>query len=247
MIDGVVIEPGRGGSSHEVVSASSLHLERRARRVAAACSDANDGALQPPGETLPTPAPVELCAQAPSGRLCSFLLRDVIVALPNAYQGITPQLQRPFDQFSWQMFVALNWPASADGTPPDDPILQAFAKSSSRPEISLRRVGRAETAGVDQTFQDALADTVWSNYRSSTRSGSRASTHRPFSNLSIPRYLGNAVLETTSRAPRTASPATGPRRRRRDRTRTSSSCCRTRSEGAAIRRIPSGTGARNPC
>jgi hypothetical protein len=146
----------------------------------AACSDANDKALQPPEATEPTPAPVELCAQAPNERICSFLPQDVIVALPNAYQGISPQLQRPFDQFSWQMFVALNWPASPDGTPldvpidqepdaprvwlsyatpfevfggqpddrnpappecdgvgsPEDPILQAFAKSGSRPEIA---------------------------------------------------------------------------------------------------------------
>jgi hypothetical protein len=88
--------------------------------LAAGCSDdKNDDVFQepPPGAGEPTPAPVELCAQAPNDRLCSFLPQDVIVALPNAYQGITPQLQRPFDQFSWQMFVALNWPADASGNP----------------------------------------------------------------------------------------------------------------------------------
>ena len=149
----------------------------------AACSDGNDVALQtspPPGLGEPPPAPVELCAQAPNDQLCSFLPQDVIVELPNAYQGISPSFQRPFDQFSWQMFVALNWPADANGNPlpasitensgaprvwlsyatpfqvfggqpdgrspappecegvgsPDDPVLQAFAKSGKRPEIA---------------------------------------------------------------------------------------------------------------
>src|SRR4029078_3248393 len=33
------------------------------------------------------------------------------------YDGLVPEDQRPFDNFSWQLFLALNWPADAQGNP----------------------------------------------------------------------------------------------------------------------------------
>lgn len=84
-----------------------------------ACSDGSDGPPPPLEDPMPTstPSPVALCAQAPNDRLCSFLPHDITLSLVDAYQGISPELQRPFDEFSWQMFVALNWPADANGNP----------------------------------------------------------------------------------------------------------------------------------
>lgn len=47
---------------------------------------------------------------------------EVDVSLPNGYQGLTPTTQPCFDIFSWQSFVALNWPANPDGSPAQGPI-----------------------------------------------------------------------------------------------------------------------------
>ncbi|MBK8565868.1 MAG: hypothetical protein IPN76_21625 [Saprospiraceae bacterium] len=56
------------------------------------------------------------------GQLCSMLpfepdLTDSKL-FPNGYQATLDSVhQPPFDQFSWQAFVALNWPAGQDGKP----------------------------------------------------------------------------------------------------------------------------------
>ncbi len=42
---------------------------------------------------------------------------EVEVNLPNGYSGLIPSDQVCFDYFSWRSFVALNWPAGADGQP----------------------------------------------------------------------------------------------------------------------------------
>ncbi|MBL7703368.1 MAG: hypothetical protein JNM14_14045 [Ferruginibacter sp.] len=42
---------------------------------------------------------------------------EVDVSLPNGYQGLSPTTQPCFDIFSWQSFIALNWPANPDGSP----------------------------------------------------------------------------------------------------------------------------------
>ena len=77
-----------------------------------------------PTPTIPPVAPNELCAQSPHDQLCSFLPHTVIDAdLQLAgYSQLAATQQRPFDIFSWESFVALNWPANADGTPLSDPI-----------------------------------------------------------------------------------------------------------------------------
>src|SRR5262245_18703188 len=82
---------------------------------------------KPTDEPTPTPTsgnvpPPEYCAQAPNDQLCSFLPHDVIVTLDNGYSALGAVQQRPFDNFSWQSFIALNWPANPDGTPSQGPI-----------------------------------------------------------------------------------------------------------------------------
>ena len=47
----------------------------------------------------------------------SYVPHEVDIFLNNGYQGLTPETQPCFDVFSWQSFVALNWPSNADGTP----------------------------------------------------------------------------------------------------------------------------------
>lgn len=77
-----------------------------------------------PTPTIPPVGPNELCAQAPHDQLCSFLPHTVIDASLQVagYSQLAAAQQRPFDIFSWESFVALNWPAAADGTPLNVPI-----------------------------------------------------------------------------------------------------------------------------
>ena len=49
--------------------------------------------------------------------LCSYLPRDVDFESETGYSGFDSFCQRPFDWFSWQTFVALNWPADSEGNP----------------------------------------------------------------------------------------------------------------------------------
>src|SRR5262245_7833195 len=77
----------------------------------------------PDSGATPAPGP-ELCAQAPHDRLCSFLPHDVNGSFNRGYAGLVPQFQRPFDNFSWQSFLAVNWPADAAGKPLPVPIGQ---------------------------------------------------------------------------------------------------------------------------
>ncbi|MBL7731049.1 MAG: hypothetical protein JNM88_07725 [Chitinophagaceae bacterium] len=60
------------------------------------------------------------------GDLCSYLPRDVDFYQKQAgYSTFIPACQNAFDWFSWQSFVALNWPADADGNPLKVPINEA--------------------------------------------------------------------------------------------------------------------------
>lgn len=63
---------------------------------------------------------ITVCADG-SDALCSYVPRDVTDPGPG-YQGLTATGQAHFDQFSWQMFVALNWPAGEDGDPSSSTI-----------------------------------------------------------------------------------------------------------------------------
>lgn len=87
--------------------------------VQAGCATGHGLPGSPPDRHVPPP---EFCAQAPHDELCSFLPHDVIVNLNLGYSALDATDQRPFDNFSWQSFVALNWPANPDGTPAPGPI-----------------------------------------------------------------------------------------------------------------------------
>ena len=78
------------------------------------CSSDNDNSSNVGGEMIPAPV---FCAQAPNDQLCSFIPHDILETFENGYSQLSGPQQRAFDNFSWQTFVALNWPATADGTP----------------------------------------------------------------------------------------------------------------------------------
>ncbi len=59
------------------------------------------------------------------GDFCSYLPRDVdFKQKENGYSTFLPQCQNAFDWFSWQSFIALNWPADANGNPLKIPFNQ---------------------------------------------------------------------------------------------------------------------------
>lgn len=68
-----------------------------------------------------TDPPINNCFCADTtkcGGLCSQLPIDVLEKFQPGYSGaLTPTFQPPFDIFSWQTFIALNWPADAKGNP----------------------------------------------------------------------------------------------------------------------------------
>lgn len=62
--------------------------------------------------------PDTLCANpAQWNQLCSTIPHEVMVTLSGDYNGLDPEHQTRFDAFSWQSFVALNWPADSAGNP----------------------------------------------------------------------------------------------------------------------------------
>lgn len=65
------------------------------------------------------------CADAvcKQGELCSYMPRDVDFFQKQAgYSTFEPACQNAFDWFSWQSFVAINWPSDASGTPLKIPL-----------------------------------------------------------------------------------------------------------------------------
>ena len=62
--------------------------------------------------------PDTTCADpAKWNELCSTIPHEVMVTLGGDYHGLAPATQTRFDAFSWQSFVALNWPADGAGNP----------------------------------------------------------------------------------------------------------------------------------
>jgi hypothetical protein len=103
------------------------------------------------GNTKPPPVPPpQACAHAPHDTLCSDIPHDVVAAFGFGYSQLAPD-QRPFDNFAWQSFVALNWPADNQGKPlkasiithPEAPRVWEFYKTPfevfghARPELTL--------------------------------------------------------------------------------------------------------------
>lgn len=77
------------------------------RPGAVAGAEATDSAL-----------PDTLCANpAQWNQLCSTIPHEVMVTLGGDYHGLAPATQTRFDAFSWQSFVALNWPSDGNGNP----------------------------------------------------------------------------------------------------------------------------------
>src|SRR5271165_7212382 len=66
-------------------------------------------AQQPPGRSFPLPFSPDLPYD---------VNRAVVDRLDQ--QGRVLEAQREFDILSWQAFIALNWPAAADGSPARD-------------------------------------------------------------------------------------------------------------------------------
>jgi hypothetical protein len=65
-----------------------------------------------------TALPDTTCADpAKWNQLCSTIPHEVMVKLGGDYHGLVPATQVRFDAFSWQSFVALNWPSDGSGNP----------------------------------------------------------------------------------------------------------------------------------
>jgi hypothetical protein len=71
------------------------------------------------GDQTPSYIPTGLCPGGDSTKFCPTIPNDITIALFPGYNDLDSTHQPYFDQLSWQEFVALNWPANADGTPND--------------------------------------------------------------------------------------------------------------------------------
>lgn len=69
------------------------------------------------------PISSRFCDVPPYDSLCSILPQDnTDFDASFIYHSLEKNAQNPFDVFSWQTFVTLNWPADSDGDPVDKPI-----------------------------------------------------------------------------------------------------------------------------
>lgn len=76
--------------------------------------------------------PDTLCADpAKWNQLCSTIPHEVMVTLGGDYSGLAPATQTRFDAFSWQSFVALNWPSDGSG----NPVGTSFTDSPDAPRV----------------------------------------------------------------------------------------------------------------
>ncbi len=76
------------------------------------------------GETTQAPPVNPYCANpnSPPNQFCPDIPTEVNDKLIPGYSGLFPNIQRAFDDFSWQSLIALNWPADARGKPLDGPF-----------------------------------------------------------------------------------------------------------------------------
>ncbi|MBB4636988.1 hypothetical protein [Longimicrobium terrae] len=96
----------------------------------------NAGNARPAEGTLaaaPSPLlPDTLCADPSTpNQLCATIPHEVMVTLGGDYHGLDPKTQTHFDAFSWQSFVALNWPADGSG----NPLPGTFADNPAAPRV----------------------------------------------------------------------------------------------------------------
>lgn len=80
-----------------------------------ACNQMQDDDLS----SAPTGSiPVKFCDSGSANNPCSYLPIDLDTTFGVGYNSFLDSLQQtPFDMFSWQTFIALNWPADAQGRP----------------------------------------------------------------------------------------------------------------------------------
>jgi hypothetical protein len=79
-----------------------------------------------------TALPDTMCADpAKWNQLCSTIPHEVMVSLPGDYHGLAPETQTRFDAFSWQSFVALNWPSDGSG----NPVGSSFTDNPDAPRV----------------------------------------------------------------------------------------------------------------
>ena len=69
-----------------------------------------------PPQTTSLPEP-EYCIDGKVAGVCPDIPHDITHKLNPGYRNLTETDQFFFDNFSWQMFVGLNWPADAQGNP----------------------------------------------------------------------------------------------------------------------------------
>ncbi|HXA53152.1 MAG TPA: hypothetical protein VNV86_22700, partial [Candidatus Acidoferrum sp.] len=81
---------------------------------------------KPAPDTHKTPKLLFCADPSQPDRLCSFMPIDISAGI-NGYSTFTDTGQMPFDNFSFQSLVALNWPANPDGTPSDLPFNSPMA------------------------------------------------------------------------------------------------------------------------
>ncbi len=81
------------------------------------------GSAEAPELTPPPRFTNQFCDSASNGGLCSYLPLEVHLGIFEGYDSNLDSLkQPPFDLFSWQSFVALNWPADKYGNPTGNSI-----------------------------------------------------------------------------------------------------------------------------
>jgi len=108
------------------------------------------------------------CDSSSPNNLCSFIPYDVNETFGVGYDSFLDSAhQTPFDVFSWQTFVALNWPADRSGNPvgsitdkPDMPRVWEFysdpAEVFGHPDAGLvAQLGMAKSGGQKFFYMDS--------------------------------------------------------------------------------------------
>ena len=99
----------------------------------------------------------QLCDQPPTNQLCHHIPKDnTDFSELFVYMFILDTAQDPFDIFSWQSFIAMNWPLDRSGSPAETPI----GTSPDAPRVWMRYKTPAELYGNTALNApcDAIAD-----------------------------------------------------------------------------------------
>lgn len=99
---------------------------------------------------------IDYCINPPNDELCSKIPHDVTEQVGAGYSQLSVTVQRPFDNFSWQSFVALNWPADGNGNPLSDSI----GSKPDAPRVWMSYEGPADVFAPDFQAQDDALDDI---------------------------------------------------------------------------------------